>query len=334
MNRLALFLVALAALVLSASSAAVSVADFPLRVSSQNATTITFGWDRVTGATGFEFYAGGTRVSSTGDGNRTSVRFRKGPATFEVRALPVGTGSGFWPAVTPPPPPPPPPPPGTSCLVSNFAVWAWQDCERGTTIVSSSGWSCNRPLSQYGPLPIYVRVNGGANGVTLDAGCVGAGTDAIDLIVYVTGISQDSFKTRVSPRDVNVTGRMDCGPRGPGAHQDTMQFQGSSDIKIVNAVSGEWEAGTATCQNAGGAAFWSFRDNDVDVVGSYFVGCNHGVLGGAGRGLVRDSGFRTGAQNAACNGIVASEPCIFQGNVVRGANVTCQRWRNGAWTNS
>lgn len=65
-------------LALSAGGAATAAAsELELRTVSETDTTITFGWDTVSGADGFDFYRVGVRVSQTRDGSRTSVRFGK-----------------------------------------------------------------------------------------------------------------------------------------------------------------------------------------------------------------------------------------------------------------
>lgn len=79
-----------------------------LRKTAETATTITFGWDPVAGASGYRFTAEKqAKPSHTWDPTRSSVRFAKGSAWYRVEALKVGD-TGEWPTVAPPPPPPPP----------------------------------------------------------------------------------------------------------------------------------------------------------------------------------------------------------------------------------
>lgn len=54
-----------------------AAANFPLRVLSETANTITLGWDHQDNVAGYVFYADGKRVSNTFDGDRVSVTFHK-----------------------------------------------------------------------------------------------------------------------------------------------------------------------------------------------------------------------------------------------------------------
>lgn len=78
-----------------------------LRVVAETASTITFGWDPVAGATGFRYTAEKqAKPSHTWDGSVTQVKFAKGSAWYKVEALGV-QDQGSYPPVAPPPPPPP-----------------------------------------------------------------------------------------------------------------------------------------------------------------------------------------------------------------------------------
>ena len=60
----------------------------PLRVVSQDAKTITLGWDAVPGAEAYVFYVNGNRVSRSCDRKKTTVKFGKVPgATYTVEAV-------------------------------------------------------------------------------------------------------------------------------------------------------------------------------------------------------------------------------------------------------
>ncbi len=150
------------------------------------------------------------------------------------------------------------------------------------------------------------------------------------------------FRAPPGPTNLQVTGVFQCGPvaAGSAAHQDVWQFQGGSagsNLAIVNGVSGNWDAGMATCIGAGGATFWS-TTNDIDILGGQYVTCNHGFFGagqGAAGNQVRGAGFRTGRTEAAagggdprCVGFSASIPCLGTSRFAF-ADVTCQRWNAG-----
>lgn len=204
--------VGLGALMLVAAAAgAASTADFELRVAGQTSSTVTFAWDRVPGASGFEFYADGRRVSSSRDGSRTSVRFSTGPARFEVRALPVGTGSGYWPAVTPPPPPPPPP--------------------AGTVVRNGQGWTCSGPVD----LALVKVSNPPGDAITLASGCTGR-----IARIEVDTRTEDGVKIQNranAARDVTIGGGyVRCTGFSPGAHQDAVQAMGGSRITFTGVT--------------------------------------------------------------------------------------------------
>ena len=182
---------------------------------------------------------------------------------------------------------------------------------------------CDEPLSTYGPLPIKVVWTftgtpdfGDQGHVDLINGCRGdANPDTIDLIIdsnadgVTVGARGGAGKFRTAgPRDIQVTGKFDCGPLGPsGAHQDVWQFHPShpnANLAIVNGYSGNWNAGTSTCIGAGGAIFWSDQ-YDIDVYGGKYVTCNHGLFG-AGQdqsgNVVDGASFRTGRVEPVASG--------------------------------
>jgi hypothetical protein len=271
------------------------------------------------------------------------------------------------PSVPSPPQTTTPPPSGgggtTTCLVSNRSQWALggQSCRYGTSLhMGSSQFRCSRPLSSYGTLPLKVTWDFAANrnpswgdqgALDLVSGCTGDGNpDTIDLIAYVPGDGRTfgssggaaKFRAPPGPTNIQVTGVFQCGPVAPGsaAHQDVWQFQGgsaTSNLAIVNGVSGNWDAGTATCVGAGGATFWS-TTNDIDILGGQYVTCNHGFFGAgqsAAGNRVEGAGFRTGRTEAAagggdprCVGYSASNPCLGTSRFAF-AGVTCQMWNAG-----
>jgi hypothetical protein len=319
--------------------------------------------------------AGGACVSLSGQLTSTYVPVSADSGArlrVTVRATnSVGTGTATSNATaviaTPPTTEPPPSGGGTvNCLVSNRTQWALggQSCHYGTLLnMGSSQFRCNRSLASYGPLPIKVTWDfaadrnpdwGDQGPVDLVSGCTGdSNPDTIDLIAYVPGDGRTfgssggaaKFRAPPGPTNIQVTGVFQCGPVAPGsaAHQDVWQFQGgnaNSNLAIVNGVSGDWNAGTATCIGAGGATFWS-TTNDIDIMGGQYVTCNHGFFGGgqsAGGSQVNGAGFRTGRTESVagggdprCVGFSASNPCLATSNFTV-TNVTCQRWN--ATTNS
>jgi hypothetical protein len=186
-------------------------------------------------------------------------------------------------------------------------------------------------------------------GARLDAGCAGDGNSStIDLILDIRGDGrtrgpgEDAIRiTNHSPgaRDIQITGRADCGPRRGGAHQDGIQAIGGTNITFVDFVIGDYEAGVASCQGAGGIVFYSgdggTRPQNMQIIRGSYIGCNHALANGNPNsgGAVRDARFRSGrivAQEEICldeNGdpFHTSPPCIVPSNFTR-VNLTCQRW--------
>jgi len=239
----------------------------------------------------------------------------------------------------------------SSCTTSSYSSWTWGQCRAGTTItVTNRGWHCDRPLSSYGPLPIKVISISTAAwddvaAVTADSGCTGApGTD-VNLIVDIRGSGprssagngQDAFKTRQSPQNLRITGSIQCGRRASGAHQDSIQIQGGTNITFVNVeAGGNYETGVSTCMGAGGGPFYSLNQiTNVDILGGRYIACNHVLNGsnarsGSGNG-VYNARFRSGrASDPNCTGYAISSPCINTGGLTL-QNLTCERWVNGRW---
>jgi hypothetical protein len=217
--------------------------------------------------------------------------------------------------------------------------------------VTNRSWHCDRPLSSYGPLPIKVVVTAtarweDAGAVTVNTGCTGSpGTD-VNLIVDIRGggpnssggPGHDAFKTRQNPQNLRITGSIQCGWRAPGAHQDSIQIQGGTNITFVNVVAGgDYDAGTSTCQGAGGGPFYSLnRIENVDILGGKYISCNHALNGGnadsgPGNG-VQGGRFRSGRDNDPnCAAFHESPPCINT-RPLSLQSITCERWINGRWT--
>lgn len=215
------------------------------------------------------------------------------------------------------------------------------------------GWHCNRPLSTYGQLPIKVvsiwttRGNE-AGAVTVNSGCTGSPGTGVNLIVDIRGNGpnaaggpgHDAFKIRQNPQNLRITGSINCGWRGATAHQDAIQIQGGTNIAFVNVeAGGNYDAGTSTCQGAGGGPFYSYNTiTNVDVLGGKYIACNHALNGnnansGVGNG-VSNAQFRSGRQSDPnCASFAPSPPCINTGALTL-QNLTCERWVAGRWAAS
>jgi hypothetical protein len=229
-----------------------------------------------------------------------------------------------------PPPPSPPPPPSSG----------------GTTLTfTNTTWTCSRPITQLATngLPLRVVMNYTQNyngfGVRLDAGCVGDGTNAIDLVLNVNGDGlgygpqEDAIRVMnelPGASNLQITGYANCGRKVISSiHQDGIQVLGGTNITWIDFRVGNYDAGRSTCQGAGGAFFYSMPSNNTRVQGGKFIACNHGLLAGSGSGNVSGASFRSGRNDGsdpACN-YNSAPPCLFETSAVsRGSGVTCQRW--------
>jgi hypothetical protein len=185
-----------------------------------------------------------------------------------------------------------------------------------------------------------------AGAVTVNTGCTGSPGTAVNLIVDIRGNGpysaggpgHDAFKTRQNPQDLRITGSIQCGRRASGAHQDSIQIQGGTNITFVNVeAGGNYDAGTSTCMGAGGGPFYSLnRITNVDILGGKYISCNHALNGGnassgPGNGVIGGR-FRSGrSSDPNCQGFAASPPCILT-SALSLQNITCERWVNGRWT--
>jgi hypothetical protein len=181
---------------------------------------------------------------------------------------------------------------------------------------------------------------GGAGAVQLGAGCVGDGTNATDLILDIRGDGRtygpgdDAIRimnAHPGASNLQIEGRANCGPRYGAAHQDGVQVLGGTNLTFRNFEIGNYDAGIATCQGAGGAFFYSGASTNVDVLGGKFIACNHALLAGwASPGAdVRDASFRTGGAPVCVQSqaFAVSAPCDIRsawGGTV--SNLVCQRW--------
>ena len=127
----------------------------------------------------------------------------------------------------------------------------------------------------------------------LDAGCVGDGTTATDLILDIRGDGrtygpgEDAVRitnARPGASNLQIEGRADCGGRVGDAHQDGIQVLGGTNITFRNFEVGNYDAGLSTCQGAGGAFFYSMASTNTRVEGGKYIACNHSLFAGtAGR---------------------------------------------------
>lgn len=250
---------------------------------------------------------------------------------------------------------------GTGTGTGNSGACDYEDtsgCEAGAEIVLNDGeWTCDQPLAEYaeslgGSLPLKVTarfttyVETVAGIVDLTSGCTGDGTDEIDLILDIQGDGRtvggtgDALTVKIEATDIDITGSIDCGPRGLGAHQDGIQALGASDIAFVDLEVGDWEERRSTCTGAsagidislGGAA--DLVPADYRCIRCRVVACRRAInVGESVNTQVTDGRFRSGNPQerreelatgeiglcnfgvSTCNVDTTAQDNVFEGNV-------------------
>lgn len=250
---------------------------------------------------------------------------------------------------------------GTGTATGSGGACDYEDtsgCEAGAEIVLNDGeWTCDQPLAEYaeslgGSLPLKVTarfttyVETVAGIVDLTSGCTGDGTDEIDLILDIQGDGRtvggtgDALTVKIEATDIDITGSIDCGPRGPGAHQDGIQALGASDIAFVDLEVGDWEERRSTCTGAsagidislGGAA--DLTPTDYRCIRCRVVACRRAInVGESVNTQVTDGRFRSGNPEereeelatgeiglcafgvSTCNVDTTAQDNVFEGNV-------------------
>jgi hypothetical protein len=223
-------------------------------------------------------------------------------------------------------------------------------------------WTCNQPLSNYGPLPIVVTINYTKTdatdfGVRLNTGCVGDGDPAtVDLELHVNGNGvngtyDDAIRVmNASPGASNIviSGEADCGRARSGAHQDGIQAIGGTNISFRDFKVGmRGPGGFPSCQGAGGAIFYSgsgsVAPKNMRIEGGSFRGCNKGLNDGNGQTVkptgdvsnaLVQSGFDV-AHPSACRdseGRQFYQPttCSTANPLVTESGLVCDRWPWGS----
>ena len=195
---------------------------------------------------------------------------------------------------------------------------------------------------------MYVPPNG-AGAVQLGTGCSGDGTNATDIVLDIRGDGRtygpgdDAIRVMNAlpgASNLQVEGRANCGAKVGAAHQDGVQVLGGTNITFRNLEIGNYDAGLATCQGAGGAFFYSGESRNTRVEGGKYIACNHSFFAGWEGGHVQGAMFRSGRTDGTdpvCTGYSASDPCMGpqMGTSITYSGLTCQFWNAGMdrWDN-
>ena len=184
-----------------------------------------------------------------------------------------------------------------------------EEATPGTTIRTTENWVCDRPLEEYGELPIIVKSrideqSRPIEAVTLSGpDCAGDGNpQTIDLVLEIEGDggeigpTSDAVKVKLGAHDIEIEGYADCGEAPPGVRQNGIHVMLGYRITFVGFRSGDIGAGEWTCDGASGALAIEERSEDdpepEDVV---CVGCE---LVSANRGLYIGDSVRSGSRDS------------------------------------
>jgi hypothetical protein len=226
-----------------------------------------------------------------------------------------------------------------------------------TTIVrTNSDWYCNQSISSlaYNGLPLRVTLNftrpyadAAPYGLArFGPNCVGDNNrTTTDVVLTIQGdryVGGSDDAVRLSnnlpgARHLVISGRVNCGPAGAGAHQDGVQILGGTNILFRDFHVGNASSGYSTCGGQGGAMYYDLPSNNIDVLRGTYIACNHSIFadetspGATITGVLSRSGRNDGT-DPKCH-YYSSNPCIdsFDGSFV--PPNTCQRWIGGAWVN-
>jgi hypothetical protein len=236
--------------------------------------------------------AAGYFVFSSGDEEPPRARAESGPQT-ESESEPQGEGA---------------------CDLEDTS-----GCVPGAELVlTDEQWRCRQPLARYaqelgGSLPLkvtatfttFIETSGPV--IDLRESCTGDGTDAVDLILDIQGDGRtrggtgDALSVKLTARDLDITGNVDCGPREAGSHQDGIQAMGGRDITFVDLEVGDWDAERSTCTGATGGLDISSgglaetRPVDYRCIRCRVIACRRGFSTDGSIGVrVTDSAFRSG----------------------------------------
>ncbi|MGH3013320.1 MAG: SRPBCC family protein [Gaiellaceae bacterium] len=184
-----------------------------------------------------------------------------------------------------------------------------EEATPGTTIRTTESWECDRPLDDYGDLPIIVKSRIAdqarpAEAVTLSGpDCAGDGNpETIDLVLEIegdggdVGPTSDAVRIKLGAHDIEIEGYADCGEAPPGVRQNGIHVMLGYRITFVGFRIGDPDAGEWTCEGASGALAIEERSEDdpepEDVV---CVGC---AMASANRGLYIGDSIRSGSRDS------------------------------------
>lgn len=209
-----------------------------------------------------------------------------------------------------------------------------EDVTPGTTIRTAENWVCDRPLDQYGDLPIIVksRIEGQPRpleAVTLTGpDCAGDGNPAtVDLVLEIegdgrdVGPTSDAVKVKLGAHDIEISGFADCGESSPGVQQNGIHVMLGYRITFVDFDLGDAETGTWTCDGAAGAL--SIEERSEEDPEPEDVVCVRCEIVSPNRSLYIGDSVRSGARDS----VFVSEREVFVEPDARDPVTTGNTWR-------
>jgi hypothetical protein len=204
----------------------------------------------------------------------------------------------------------------------------------GTTLRTDETWVCDRPLEEYGDLPIIVKSRivdqpEPVEAVTLSGpDCTGDGNpETIDLVLEINGDggeigpTADAVKVKLGAHDIEIEGYADCGEAPPGVHQNGIRVMLGYRITFVGFRIGDPDSGEWTCAGASGALTIEERsEGDPEPVDVVCDGCE---LASGTRGLYIGNSLRSGSRNS----VLVSPSDIFVGPGAEDPVTTGNTWR-------
>jgi hypothetical protein len=184
-----------------------------------------------------------------------------------------------------------------------------EEATPGTTIRTTENWECDRPLEQYGDLPIIVKSRiddqpQPVEAVTLSGpDCKGDGDpETIDLVLEIQGDGvdvgprADAVRVKLGAHDIEIEGYADCAEAPDGVRQNGIHVMLGYRITFVGFRVGDPDAGEWTCDGASGAlAIEERSEDDPEPEDIVCVGCE---MASSNRGLYIGDSIRSGSRNS------------------------------------
>lgn len=208
------------------------------------------------------------------------------------------------------------------------------DVTPGTTIRATENWECDRPLEQYGELPIIVRSRIEDQPRPLEAvtlagpDCTGDGNPGtVDLVLEIegdgrdVGPTSDAVKVKLGAHDIEISGFANCGESSDAVQQNGIHVMLGYRITFLDFEIGDAETRTWTCDGAAGVL--SIEERSEEDPEPEDVVCVRCALVSPNRSLYIGDSVRSGARDS----LFVSEREVFVEPGARDPVTTGNTWR-------